>query len=71
MASADAGQAVVNSTELRTRSGIFASMRGLLGSKKWIMRDGRGGMSFGGRGAPTQSGLVKSRGLRMGSLRHS
>ena len=46
-------------------SGTFAAMRGLLGSKKWIMRDGRSGISSGGFGAPRQRGFAKSRGLRM------
>src|SRR3954451_4347604 len=38
----------------------------LLGSKKWIIRDGVTGISLTGSGAPTASGLTKSRGLRKG-----
>ena len=47
-------------------SGTFDAMRGLLGSKKWIMREGRTGMSFHGFGAPIASGRAKLRGFRMG-----
>jgi hypothetical protein len=46
-------------------SGTFDAMRGLLGSKKWIMREGRTGTSLGGFGAPMQRGFKKSRGLRI------
>jgi hypothetical protein len=45
--------------------GAFAAIFGLLGSKKWIIRDGRNGISRGGSGAPIAMGLKKSLGLRM------
>ena len=43
-----------------TIAGIFAAIFGLLGSKKWIARLGRNGMSVSGAGAPTASGRKKS-----------
>src|SRR6185436_5626119 len=49
-------------------SGTFAAIFSLLASKKWIIREGRNGMSRIGSGAPTASGFAKSRGLRTGSL---
>ena len=48
-------------------SGTFDAMRGLLGSKKWIIRDGRTGISRTGCGAPRALGVKKWRGLRMGA----
>ena len=45
-------------------SGTLAAIFSLLGSKKWIIRDGRNGMSAAGAGAPTASGRRKARGLR-------
>src|SRR6266404_3402212 len=50
---------------VRASSGSFANIFGLLGSKKWIIRDGRTGISVTGAGAPIASGLKKSRGLRI------
>src|SRR3954465_15474598 len=47
-------------------SGTFAAIFSLLGSKKWIIRDGLNGISRSGSGAPMARGLKKSRGLRMG-----
>jgi hypothetical protein len=41
-------------------SGTFAAIFALLGSKKWIARLGRAGISRSGSGAPTASGLKKS-----------
>ena len=38
------------------RSGTLAAIFSLLGSKKWIMRDGRNGISRTGSGAPIASG---------------
>ena len=49
-------------------SGTFAAIRGLLGSKKWIIRDGLSGISRGGCGAPIAFGLKKCLGLSMTSL---
>jgi hypothetical protein len=46
-------------------SGSFAAIFALLGSKKWIMRAGRNGISRGGEGAPIAFGLKKSFALRM------
>ena len=43
-----------------TRSGTFAAIFSLLGSKKWIARLGRAGISRSGSGAPTASGRKKS-----------
>ena len=45
-------------------SGIFAAIFSLLGSKKWIARLGRAGISVSGVGAPTASGRKKSLALR-------
>jgi len=44
-------------------SGILAAIFALLGSKKWIMREGLNGISVTGSGAPTARGLKKSRGF--------
>jgi hypothetical protein len=44
--------------------GSFATIFSLDASKKWIIRDGGNGISRTGSGAPTQSGLKKSLGLR-------
>ena len=41
-------------------SGIFAAIFALLGSKKWMARLGRAGISRSGSGAPTASGRKKS-----------
>ena len=49
----------------RAISGTLAAIFGLLGSKKWITRDGLTGISSSGVGAPIASGLPKSRGLRI------
>src|SRR3990172_9621064 len=49
-------------------SGTFAAIFGLLGSKKWIIREGRKGISRGGEGAPSAFGLKKSFALRIGLL---
>jgi hypothetical protein len=51
----------------RAISGTFATIFGLLGSKKWMTRDGLTGISVTGAGAPSASGLPKSRGLRIAS----
>jgi len=45
--------------------GALAAILGLLGSKKWIIRDGRNGISRTGSGAPMAMGLKKSLGFRM------
>ena len=56
----------------RARSGSFAAILGLLGSKKWMTRDGAIGISRTGSGAPSARGLKKSRGLRIAaSVHHS
>ena len=47
-------------------SGTLAAIFGLPGSKKWIAREGRAGISRNGSGAPTASGSKKSLALRMG-----
>src|SRR5262249_13733072 len=52
----------------RARSGSLAAIFSLLGSKKWMQRDGLIGISRTGSGAPSASGLKKSRGLRMAPL---
>src|SRR5262245_4018465 len=49
-------------------SGTFDAIFGLLGSKKWIIRDGRKGISRGGVGAPIAFGLKKSFALRIAPL---
>ena len=46
-------------------SGTLAAIFGLLGSKKWIIRDGRAGTSRSGGGAPTARGAKKSLALRI------
>ncbi len=46
-------------------SGSLAAIFSFDGSKKWIIREGVTGISSGGSGAPTASGLAKSRGLRI------
>ena len=46
-------------------SGSFAAIFSFDGSKKWIIREGVTGISSSGSGAPTASGLAKSRGLRI------
>ena len=46
-------------------SGTLATIFGLEAGKKWIIRDGRKGISRGGSGAPTASGRKKSLGERM------
>ena len=48
-----------------TIAGTFSSIRSLLGSKKWMTREGRAGISVSGAGAPTASGRKKSLALRM------
>src|SRR5919108_4155856 len=52
-----------------TISGTFATIFSLLASRKWIIRDGLTGISRGGSGAPSASGLKKSRGLRIGRIK--
>ena len=47
-------------------SGSLATIFSLEASKKWIIREGGNGISRTGSGAPTASGLKKSRGLRIG-----
>src|SRR3954449_9872235 len=49
------------------RSGSLPTIFSLLGSKKWIIRDGVTGISITGSGAPTARGLTKSRGVLMSS----
>src|SRR5690349_14875425 len=46
-------------------SGTLATSLALDGGKKWIIRDGRAGISRGGAGAPTARAAKKSLGLRM------
>ena len=46
-------------------SGTLACIFSLLGSKKWIIRDGLNGMSATGVGAPTANGRKKARGFRI------
>src|SRR4051794_4863666 len=53
------------------RSGSLPTIFSLLGSKKWIIRDGVTGISSTGSGAPTARGLTKSRGLRIGGLENT
>ena len=48
-----------------TMSGTFAAIFGLDGSKKWIAREGRAGISVRGAGAPTARGRKKSLAERM------
>ena len=47
-------------------SGILLAILALLGSKKWIARLGRAGISRSGVGAPTARGAKKSLAERMG-----
>ncbi len=47
-----------------TMAGTLAAIFSLLGSKKWITRDGREGTCVSGVGAPTANGAKKSLGLR-------
>src|SRR5213078_3956550 len=52
-------------------SGTLATIFSLEKSRKWIIRDGRTGISRTGSGASIASGWKKSRGLRTaGTLRH-
>src|SRR4029079_17577287 len=44
--------------------GTFATIFGFDGGRKWIIRDGRNGISRTGSGAPTASGRKKSLGGR-------
>jgi hypothetical protein len=46
-------------------SAALATIFSLEKSRKWIIREGRNGISASGAGAPMASGLRKSRGLRM------
>src|SRR5690606_13596215 len=46
-------------------SGTFATILGFDGGKKWIIREGRTGISRTGSGAPTARGRKKSFGLRI------
>ena len=46
-------------------SGALATIFSFEKSRKWIIREGRNGHLADGSGAPTASGLKKSRGLRM------
>src|SRR4051812_6793314 len=46
-------------------SGSFDTIFSFEASKKWIIREGGNGISRTGSGAPTHSGLRKSRGARM------
>src|SRR3954471_16054101 len=47
-------------------SGTFATIFSLEKSRKWIIREGRNGISRSGSGASMASALKKSRGLRIG-----
>jgi hypothetical protein len=49
-------------------SGTLATILGFDAGKKWIMRDGRTGISRTGSGAPTARGRKKSFGLRIDRL---
>src|SRR3954447_2371919 len=69
---------VTASTRLPSTMSALAAVAGslptifsLLGSKKWIIRDGVTGISITGSGAPTARGLTKSRGLRIGGLENT
>ena len=46
-------------------SGALATIFSFEKSRKWIIREGRTGISRSGSGAPIASGLKKSLGLRM------
>ena len=48
-----------------TMSGTFATIFSFDASRKWIIRDGRMGISRGGSGAPIARGWKNSRGFRM------
>src|SRR5215208_7880751 len=50
----------------RAMSGALAAIFSFEKSRKWIIRDGLKGISRSGSGAPTASGLKKSRGFRIG-----
>ena len=45
-------------------AGIFARIFSFDGSKKWIIRDGRNGISLSGSGAPSVNGAKKFLGVR-------
>ena len=47
-----------------TTSGSLATTLSMCGGKKWMTRLGRNGISRTAAGAPTASGLKKSRALR-------
>ncbi len=53
---------------VRAMSGALAAIFSFEKSRKWIMREGLKGISRRGSGAPTASGLKKSRGFRMRPL---
>ena len=62
----------IASSRLPSRMSVFVAMSAALAtifslekSRKWIIREGRSGISASGAGAPMASGLRKSRGLRM------
>ena len=62
----------IASSRLPSRMSVFVAMSAALAtifslekSRKWIIREGRSGISVSGAGAPMASGLRKSRGLRM------
>jgi hypothetical protein len=48
-------------------SGALATIFSFEKSRKWIIREGRIGISRSGSGAPMASGAKKERGLRMGA----
>ena len=52
-----------------TRSGTLAAIFALLGSKKWMTRDGRAGTCVRGVGAPTASGPEEVLGAAHGRQR--
>ncbi len=54
-----------STSTLAAMSGTLATILGLEAGKKWIIRDGRTGISRTGSGAPTARGRKKSLGLRM------
>ena len=62
----------IASSRLPSRMSVFVAMSAALAtifslekSRKWIIRDGRTGISRSGSGAPMASGSKKERGLRM------
>ena len=62
----------IASSRLPSRMSVLVAMSAALAtifslekSRKWIIREGRNGISASGAGAPMASGLRKSRGLRM------